>query len=356
MNKIKIGVIFGGMSTEHDISIISGTSVIQNLDREKYDIYPTYISKHGNWFKYITSAEEIKILNIGEEPKELEIIENPLEYLKQMDVVFPVLHGLYGEDGTVQGLLELMKVPYVGCRLLGSCISMDKAYTKIVLDKAKIKQVKYVYIRKYQDNYIYIDEQFNETILSLNEVSEKVSKKLSFPVFVKPSNSGSSVGVKKAEDIEELKNAIEFASQYDIKVLIEQGIDARELECGVLGNDEPQASCVGEILPAEEFYSYDAKYKNDDSRVVIPANISKEEENKIRHLAIKAFKSLDAKGLSRVDFFIDRKTGEIYLNEINTMPGFTQISMYPKLWEKSGISYSNLLNELINLAMQTKDN
>lgn len=351
MNKIKIGVIFGGMSTEHDVSIVSGTSVIQNLDREKYDIYPIYISKDGNWFKYITLVQEIKILHIGEEPKELEIIENPLKYLKQMDVIFPVLHGLYGEDGTIQGLLELIKVPYVGCKVLGSCISMDKVYTKIVLDKAKINQVKYVYIRRYQDNYIYIDEQFNETILSLNEVSEKVSQKLNFPVFVKPSNSGSSVGVKKAEDIEEFKKAIEFASKYDTKVLIEQGIDARELECGVLGNEEPQVSCVGEILPAEEFYSYDAKYKNDDSRVLIPANITKEEENKIKHLAIKAFKALDAKGLSRVDFFIDRKTGEIYLNEINTMPGFTQISMYPKVWEKSGIGYGELLDKLINLAM-----
>lgn len=339
------------MSTEHDVSIVSGTSVIQNLDREKYDIYPIYISKDGNWFKYITLVEEIKILHIGEEPKELEIIENPLKYLKQMDVIFPVLHGLYGEDGTIQGLLELIKVPYVGCKVLGSCISMDKVYTKIVLDKAKINQVKYVYIRRYQDNYIYIDEQFNETILSLNEVSEKVSQKLNFPVFVKPSNSGSSVGVKKAEDIEEFKKAIEFASKYDTKVLIEQGIDARELECGVLGNEEPQVSCVGEILPAEEFYSYDAKYKNDDSRVLIPANITKEEENKIKHLAIKAFKALDAKGLSRVDFFIDRKTGGIYLNEINTMPGFTQISMYPKVWEKSGIGYGELLDKLINLAM-----
>lgn len=168
---------------------------------------------------------------------------------------------------------------------------------------------------------------------------------------MKPSNSGSSVGVKKAEDIEEFKKAIEFASKYDTKVLIEQGIDARELECGVLGNEEPQVSCVGEILPAEEFYSYDAKYKNDDSRVLIPANITKEEENKIKHLAIKAFKALDAKGLSRVDFFIDRKTGGIYLNEINTMPGFTQISMYPKVWEKSGIGYGELLDKLINLAM-----
>lgn len=351
MNKIKIGVIFGGMSTEHDVSIVSGTSVIQNLDRKKYDVYPIYVSKDGKWFKYIKQIEEIKILHISEEPQELENIKNPLDYLKKLDVIFPVLHGLYGEDGTIQGLLELIKVPYVGCKVLGACNSMDKVYTKIILDKAKIKQVKYAYIRKYKDSYIYVDEEFNETTLSLNEVSEKISKKISFPVFVKPSNSGSSVGIKKVSNIEGLKEAIEFASLYDVKILIEEGKDVRELECGVLGNENVKASCVGEILSAEEFYSYDAKYKSDNSRVVIPAGITKEEENEIRHLAVKAFKALDAKGLSRVDFFIDKKTGEIYLNEINTMPGFTEISMYPKLWEESGIKYSELLDKLINLAI-----
>ncbi|HBC83928.1 MAG TPA: D-alanine--D-alanine ligase A [Clostridiales bacterium] len=351
MNKIKIGVIFGGMSTEHNVSNVSGTSVIQNLNREKYEIYPIYISKGGKWFRYIKPVEEIKILQIGEEPQELDEIKNPLDFLKKLDVIFPVLHGLYGEDGTIQGLLELINVPYVGCKVLGACNSMDKVYTKIILDKAKIKQVKYAYIRKNKDAYIYVDEKFNETTLSLNEISEKISKKIDFPVFVKPSNSGSSVGVEKAINIDELKKAIEFASQYDVKILIEQGIDARELECGILGNEDVEASCVGEILPAEEFYSYDAKYKNDDSRVVIPANITEEQANEIRHTAMKAFKALDAKGLSRVDFFIDRKTGDVYLNEINTMPGFTEISMYPKLWEKSGISYSELLDKLISLAM-----
>ncbi len=351
MSKIKIGVIFGGMSTEHDVSIVSGTSVIQNLDREKYDVYPIYISKDGDWFKYVKPIDKIEILHIAEEPQELVYIRNPLDYLKQIDVIFPVLHGLFGEDGTIQGLLELIKVPYIGCRVLGSCNSMDKVYTKVILDKAKIQQVKYVYIRKHKDSYIFVDEEFNETLLSLNEVSEIISKQIGFPAFVKPSNSGSSVGIKKVSNIDELKKAIEFASLYDVKILIEQGIEVRELECAVLGNEDAKASCIGEILPAEEFYSYDAKYKNDNSRVVIPANISKEEENKIKHLAVKAFKALDAKGLSRVDFFIDKKTGEIYLNEINTMPGFTQISMYPKLWEKSGIRYNDLLDKLINLAM-----
>lgn len=352
MEKIKLGVIFGGMSTEHDVSIVSGTSVIQNLDKEKYDIYPIYISKDGNWFKYIKPIEKIKILQIGIIPHEIEIIDNPLKVLKQMDVVFPVLHGLYGEDGTIQGMLELIKVPYVGCRLLGSSICMDKAYTKVILDKAKIKQVEYVYIRKHENRYIFVDEEFNETTLFLDEITRKIVNKLKFPVFVKPSNSGSSVGIKKAENLNELKSAIEFASKYDTKILVEQGIEARELECAVLGNEEVKASCVGEILPAQEFYSYDAKYKNDNSKVVIPANITKEEENKIRNLAMKAFKALNAKGLSRVDFFIDRKTGVIYLNEINTMPGFTEISMYPKLWEESGIKYTDLLDKLIKLSVK----
>lgn len=352
MNKVKLAVIFGGMSTEHDVSIVSATSVIQNLDRKKYDIYPTYISKDGKWFKYVKPIEAIKILEIGEEPKELENLMNPLEYLKQMDVVFPVLHGLYGEDGTIQGLLELINVPYVGCKVLGSSICMDKAYTKVVLNKAKINQVEYVYIRKYKENYIYIDGEFNETIMSLDETSRKIITKLEFPMFIKPSNSGSSVGVEKATNLEELKKAIEVASKYDNKILIEQGIDARELECAVIGNEEVKASCVGEILAAEEFYSYDAKYKNSESKVNIPASISEEEEIKIKELAIKAFKALDGKGLSRVDFFIDRKTKEIYLNEINTMPGFTEISMYPKLWESCGVNYSELLDELISLALQ----
>ena len=351
MNKIKLGIIFGGMSTEHDVSIVSATSIMESLNKEKYDIIPIYINKTGNWFKYTKNINEIKILNIGEEPTELEVIKNSINILKETDVIFPVLHGLYGEDGTIQGLLELIKVPYVGCKVLSSAVSMDKVYTKILFEKAGLKQVKYEYIRKNknENTYRYIDKEFNEEILELNELSKKIAKKLRFPMFVKPSNSGSSVGIKKAKNIEELKNAIEYANEFDEKILIEEGINAREIECAVLGKKDVKASCVGEILPAEEFYSYEAKYTNEESKAIIPADISENIANQIRNMAIKAFKAVDGKGLARVDFFIEKETNEIYINEINTMPGFTKISMYPKLWEASGIKYSDLLDELISV-------
>ena len=344
----KIGVIFGGMSTEHDVSIVSGTSVIKNLDENKYDIYPIYIDKSGNWYKYFDS--EKKVLEVGSSINVSEKIENIIEYLKSLDVIFPVLHGLYGEDGTIQGLFELLKIPYVGCNVLSSCVGMDKVYTKIILNKAQIKQAKYAYVRKYNEKYIYIDDEFNETILSLSEISSLIAKKLGFPLFIKPSNSGSSVGVNKAKSIEELENCIEYASQFDKKILIEEFINGREIECAVLGNETVKASCVGEILPAEEFYSFDAKYKNSNSALCIPAKLDENISNKIRNLAIKAFNAIHGKGLSRVDFFVDKNTNEIYLNEINTLPGFTSISMYPKLWEEAGIKYSELLDKLIELA------
>ena len=235
-----------------------------------------------------------------------------------------MLHGLYGEDGTIQGLFEMIKVPYVGCRVLASSLAMDKVYTKIIIEKAGIKQTKSEYIRKFNENYIYIDKTFNEKICTIDEICEIMEKNLKYPMFVKPSNSGSSVGVNKAETKEELKEMIKIASKYDKKILVEQGIVGHEVECAVLGNEEAIASNVGEIKSAEEFYSFDAKYKNQKSRTLIPAEISKENQEKIRKLAIKAFKAIDGKGLSRVDFFVEDKTEEIYLNEINTLPGFTR--------------------------------
>lgn len=235
-----------------------------------------------------------------------------------------MLHGLYGEDGTIQGLFEMIKVPYVGCRVLASSLAMDKVYTKIIIEKAGIKQTKSEYIRKFNENYIYIDKTFNEKICTIDEICEIMEKNLKYPMFVKPSNSGSSVGVNKAETKEELKEMIKIASKYDKKILVEQGIVGHEVECAVLGNEEAIASNVGEIKSAEEFYSFDAKYKNQESRTLIPAEISKENQEKIRKLAIKAFKAIDGKGLSRVDFFVEDKTEEIYLNEINTLPGFTR--------------------------------
>ncbi len=355
MSKIKLGVIFGGMSTEHDVSIVSATSVIKNLNQEKYEIFPIYIDNNGKWYHYAKNIEEIEVLKVGEKLDNIEPIENVLDYLRNLDVAFPVLHGLYGEDGTIQGLFELLKLKYVGCRVLGSSVCMDKAYAKVIFDKAGISQAKYMYIKAKNNDYRYIDSNFNEQKLTLDEISKKVKEKLGFPVFVKPSNSGSSVGIEKANNEEELKQAIVYAAKFDTKIVIEEEIIGREVECAVLGNEDVEATCVGEILPAEEFYTFDAKYKNAQSRVVIPAQISSQKQDEIKKLAIKAFKAVDGKGLSRVDFFIKKDTEEVVINEINTLPGFTQISMYPKLWENSGLKYSELLDKLIELACRFGD-
>lgn len=346
MKKLKLAVVYGGMSTENEVSCISATSVIKNLNKEKYEIYPIFISKEGIWFE----ANDISKL---EEKVE---IENIMKYLKNMDVIFPVLHGLYGEDGTIQGVFELLKKPYVGCKVLASSIGMDKAYSKIVFEKAGLNQAEYVYIKKYGDKYVYINEQLDEEKVNLELIVDKIIGKLNFPMFIKPSNSGSSVGINKAHNKNELKKYIEEASKYDNKILIEEGIVGKEIECAVLGNEDVIASCVGEIKSADEFYSYDAKYNNEDSKTLIPADISKDKTEEIRKLAIKAFKAIDGKGLSRVDFFIEEKTEKVYINEINTLPGFTSISMYPKLFDNVGISYSDLLDRLIKLALNYNKN
>lgn len=347
MEKIKLGVIFGGTSTEHEVSIVSGTSVIKNLNKEKYEIYPIYINKNGEWFKYTYQNQEFKV---GDEIIGKEKIKNICEYLKKLDKVFPVLHGLGGEDGTIQGLLELLKIPYVGTRVLGSSICMDKAYTKLIFEKAEIPQAEYVYIRKNEDDYIFIEKDFTEEKCDIYELIQKITEKIEFPMFIKPSNSGSSVGINRANNALELAKAIEYASNYDNKILIEEKINGREIECAVLGNEEVEASCLGEILAAEEFYTFSAKYQNQESKTVMPADLPENLSNEVRNLAKKAYKAADCKGLSRVDFFVDDKNNKIYINEINTMPGFTQISMYPKLWEKSGMKYTELLDKLISLA------
>jgi len=351
MSKIKLAVVFGGISTEHDVSIVSGISVMKNLNKEKYEIYPIYIGNNGTWYKYIKPVEEMIVPKVGDKITEIEEIDNIIKYLKEMECIFPVLHGLYGEDGTIQGLFELLKIPYVGCKVLASTISMDKVYTKIIFEKANLNQTPYVYIREKEGKYIYIEKDFSEKIMEIENILEKVEENLKYPMFVKPSNSGSSVGVKKAKNKEELEDAIKHASIFDKKVLIEQGINGRELECAVLGNEDVIASCIGEVLSAEEFYSFDSKYNNNESVTVIPAELPKEISDKIKEQAIKAFKSVDGKGLSRVDFFLEEETNKIIINEINTLPGFTSISMYPKLFEESGIGYSELLDKLINLAL-----
>ncbi|MCI8383730.1 MAG: D-alanine--D-alanine ligase [Clostridia bacterium] len=349
MKKEKLGIIFGGMSTENEVSVASANSILKNLDREKYQVFPIYIAKDGTWYEVLEKQEEYQF---GQEIETKKEIENVIDYLQKLDVLFPVLHGLYGEDGTIQGLFELVKKPYIGCKVLASSVGMDKVYTKIIFHRAGLKQAKYESIRKYKNKYIYVDNYFNETVLNLNEVTQKIIKNLTFPMFVKPSNSGSSVGINQAKNEEDLKNFIEYASQFDHKILIEEAIKGREVECSVLGNEEVIASCIGEVKSAEEFYSYDAKYKNEKSRTEIPADISDALSNEIRKQAIKAFKAIDGKGLARVDFFIEKETNQIYINEINTLPGFTNISMYPKLFEASGISYPELLSKVIELSKE----
>ena len=349
MKKLKLGVIFGGMSTENEVSIVSANSILRNLDCNKYEIYPIYIDKSGIWYKYLDDFNKVSYDGLVNKKEK---IENIIEYLKDLDVIFPVLHGLYGEDGTIQGLFELLKKPYVGCRVLASSVGMDKVYSKIIFGKAGLNQTKYVYIRENNGKYIYIDENFNEEILDINEICKIAVDKLKYPMFVKPSNSGSSVGITKVEKTQDLAEAIKEAAKYDRKIIIEEGIKGREVECAVLGNEEVKASCVGEVLSADTFYSYDAKYKNQDSRTVIPADIDSKIEEEIRKLAIKAFKAIDGKGVSRVDFFIENETNKVYINEINTLPGFTDISMYPKLFEASGIKYKDLLDKIIELALK----
>lgn len=331
---IKLGVIYGGVSTEHDVSEMSAKSVIDNLDKEKYEIHEIYINQYGKWFE-VRKGEREEIYNL-------------MWTLKELDVVFPVLHGLGGEDGTIQGMLEMFKVPYVGCGVLASSIGMDKVYTKIVFEKAGIPQASYIYVKRTDEEYVIINDNFEEEKFEVG----KIISKLNFPMFVKPSNSGSSVGVKKANNEEELKMAIQYAGQFDTKILVEQGIDGKEVECAILDGKEVLASTVGEIMSAEDFYSFDAKYNMPESKTVIPAEITEEQIEEIRKLAVRAFKAVDGKGLSRVDFFVEKDTQKIYINEINTMPGFTKISMYPKLFEAVGISYSELLDKLIQNAMK----
>ena len=334
---IKLGIIYGGISTEHDISVMSAKSIIENLDKEKYEIHEIYINEYGKYFEK-GSGEREEIYNL-------------VWTLKDLDVVFPVLHGLGGEDGTIQGMFEMLKIPYVGSGVLASSIGMDKVYTKVIFEKARIDQAPYIYIKKNKDGYAIIDEKFEEEEFK----REKITDKIKFPMFVKPSNSGSSIGVKKATNNSELKMAIEHAGEYDNKILVEQGIDAREIECAVLEDKDIITSTVGEIISAEEFYSFDAKYNIQESKTIIPAEIEESKMEEIKKLAVKAFKAIDGKGLARVDFFIEKETNKIYINEINTMPGFTKISMYPKLLEAIGITYSELLDKLIEKALNNEN-
>jgi len=348
MKKAKLGLIFGGISTESDLTLWSAQAILKNLDKEKYEVFPIYLGKDRKWYKYL----ETQYLDLGEELKNKQEIKNIIDYLEDLDIIFPHVCGKGGEDGTIQGLIQSINKPYVGCGILASCLGLDKAYAKIIFEKAGIKQAKYEYIRKYEDRYYYIDKNMNQELLDIDEILLKIKQNLKFPLYVKPSNSGSSFGITKVFSEENLKQAIEDASKFDSKILIEEEVKGREVECAVLGNEEILASGVGEIKYSEDFYTYSEKFTKKEPNTVVKADLSKDLIDKIRSLAIKAFKAIDGRGLSRVDFFIENKTNEIFINEINTMPGFSTHSMYPQLFEAAGISFKELLNKIIDLALE----
>ena len=354
MSKTRVAVLFGGVSSEHDISLKSAVNVIENIPADKYDVVCVGITRKGRWLYY---PGEVRFIATGEwernndctsavlspDPihKGLITIENGVATVRKIDVVFPVLHGRNGEDGTIQGLLELAKIPYVGCGVLASASCMDKAITHTILDYNGIRTAKW-------------DMIFDREMNHLTEKCEKIAEKLGFPLFVKPANSGSSIGVSRADNLEQLSEAVRLAFSHDDKVIIEECITGRELEVAVFGYDAPFASFVGEIASCKEFYDFDAKYVLDGSQLSIPAELPKEIHHQIRETAVKAYQAMGCKGLSRVDFFLSDK-GEIILNEINTMPGFTAISMYPKLMQHLGMTPSYLMDKLIEQAIDNND-
>jgi D-alanine-D-alanine ligase len=368
--------MFGGRSGEHEVSIVSATSVMNALDKSKYEIVPVGITKSGRW---IAGNNSVQLLKSGIEdtpfyamlpadPNEQRLVPSTTNAMEaramdslgeKFDVVFPVLHGPYGEDGAVQGLLELANLPYVGAGVLGSAVCMDKVVQKFLCLQAGVPVVDFLWVR-------YEDWQYNQTNsqsipanpqqlcgLTQKEMLAKIEAELRFPLFVKPANMGSSVGISKAHNRDELIRGIDEAAQYDEKILLEVAVpEAREIEVSVLGNTQPKASLPGEVVPSNEFYDYDAKYVDGASTLIIPAELSAGLTELTRETAIRGFLACNCEGMARVDFLLNRKTNELYLNEINTIPGFTQISMYPKLWEASGMSYSQLLDELIQLAIE----
>jgi D-alanine-D-alanine ligase len=383
MRKLRVGVLFGGRSGEHEVSLLSAASVLNAIDKGKYDVVPIGITKEGRW---VTAAHAERLLK-GEkapEPRHLRAgdpqataaaavlakgegvvvppipshdhsalvpFENATPQVHaasnaiDVDIIFPVLHGTFGEDGTIQGLLELADIPYVGSGVLGSAAGMDKDVMKHLFRDAGLPIVKHVTVLR---------SAWRE---QAKKVRKLIERALKYPVFVKPANLGSSVGISKVHDSSELAAALNEAAQFDRKLVIEQGVGgksakAREIECSVLGNDDPVASVPGEIVPIKEFYDYDAKYLVDGSRPIIPADLPKAKLKEVQKLAVAAFRAVDCAGLARVDFLMDPRSGKMYVNEINTMPGFTSISMYPKLWEASGLPYSELIDRLIQLGLE----
>lgn len=384
MKKLRVGVLFGGRSGEHEISLLSAASVLNAIDKTKYDVVPIGITKEGLW---VTAGHAEALLQGKQEPRALRagdpdttssaavlaqgsaIVIPPVpaktsrasiapfqtgatemsrrwtDHSIQVDVIFPVLHGTFGEDGTIQGLLELADIAYVGAGVLGSACGMDKHIMKELFRAADLPLVKHATILR------------SDWEASPAKARRLIESKLKYPVFVKPANLGSSVGISKVRNRAELAPAMKEAARYDRKLVIEQGVGgkkrkAREIECSVLGNDKPAASIAGEIVPATEFYDYDAKYLDEGSQLIIPAKLTKTQTRQVQQLAIQAFQAVDCSGLARVDFLMDPTTEKFYVNEINTMPGFTAISMYPKLWAASGLTYPDLIDQLIQLGIQ----
>jgi D-alanine-D-alanine ligase len=359
--KIRVAVVFGGKSGEHEVSLASARSVMAAMDKAKYEIYPVGISKAGRW---LTAGDPMALLASGEAdvgavlgneqplnptqlPHALMVSEGrdlvpgmQKARFPAVDVVFPVLHGPYGEDGTVQGLLEIADLPYVGAGVLSSALGMDKWEAKAVFSANGLPVVDYVPVMR------------KTWRTRPDEVLASVEGRFAYPVFVKPANLGSSVGVSKAHDRTELRHGLDLAARFDRKILVEMAVNAREIECSVLGNDDPIASLPGEVVPSNEFYDYKAKYIDNASDLYIPADLPAETTKLIQDLAVRAFVALDCAGMARADFFVCRDTGKVYINELNTIPGFTNISMYPKLWAASGIPYPELIDRLIELALE----
>lgn len=357
LKALRVGLIFGGRSGEHEVSLLSAQGVMNAIDKTKYQVVPIGITKEGRW---LASGDPLKALSSGviaesnpalllAEPSDrglmrLEDLETERALsavqVSQLDVIFPILHGPYGEDGTVQGLLELAGIAYVGAGVAASAVGMDKVLFKGIMEARGLPVVPYVVIlRKTWER-------------EPDEVLARVEASLGYDCFVKPANLGSSVGISKAHDRAELRAALDDAARYDRKLLVEVAVDAREIEVSVLGNDEPIASVPGEVVPSNEFYDYAAKYLDGESDLLIPAPIPNQTAEMIAQVAVEAYRAIDCAGMARIDFLLDRKTGRVYLNEVNTLPGFTPISMYPKLWEASGISYPELIDRLIQLALE----
>lgn len=357
MSKLKVGIIFGGRSVEHEVSLVSAKSVIRNTDTEIYDIYPIFIDKNGLWHR-VNITEwlddgELKVHSESfltpslnhENPLFFEIADSKVLDEVKLDAVFPVLHGTHGEDGTIQGLFELMGIPFVGASVLGSAIGMDKLVMKAVLNEASLPVVPYFGFYRY------------EWESDKERIHNKALQKIGFPCFVKSANLGSSVGISKVNSESDLNAAIDDSCKYSNRILIEKAVsNPREIEISVLGHEDPIASLPGEIVPHRDFYDYTAKYLEEGTGLIAPAQIDEDMTKKLRVLAVETFKALDCSGMARVDFLMDGNTKELFIGEINTIPGFTQISMYPKLWEITGISFTELITKLFDFAIHRKKN